>query len=139
VVIFPHPDRRFVLDKTNVQQDKRQNPSKIIPSTCSESLYHQQATTLLALLCVKASVGVGSFLDTSHNANTIIVSTRVGHTSRGPNRPRVFNAVWASNKVSASELKVSVLDCPAVPLGIFGGRLSAGGISNLTLTCLISV
>lgn len=94
---------------------------------------------MLALLGVQATVGVGSTFDTSGNTNTVTVSSRVGHTSRGPNRPRGFNAVWASNKVTASKLQVSILDCPAFPLGVPGGGLSAGGISNLTLPCLMLV
>ena len=86
------------------------------------------------LLSVKASIGVGSLLDMSSNANTATVATRIGDTSRCPNRPRIVNAVWASNEVTAIKLKVAVLNSPAVPLGVLGSGLSTSGVSDLALS-----
>lgn len=86
------------------------------------------------LLSVKASIRVGSPLDTSSNANTVTVATRVSNTSGCPNRPRIVNALWAGDEVTASKLKVAVLDSPAISLGILRGGLSTGGVSDLTLS-----
>lgn len=73
------------------------------------------------LLSVKASIRVGSLLDTSSNANTVTITPGVSNTSGCPNRPRIVHAVWAGDEVTASKLKVAVLDSPAISLGILLG------------------
>jgi hypothetical protein len=87
----------------------------------------------LHLLGVNAAIGVGGLLNARSDADAVLVAARVRDSGRGPDRPGAVNAVGAGNQIIASELQVAVLESPSLTLGVLGGRLSASGVSDLSL------
>jgi len=89
----------------------------------------------LDLLGVQAAVGVGNLLNPGSNANAVFVASRVRNSSGGPDRPSPVDAVGAGNQIVASELQVSIFDCPSLALGVLRSRLGTSSISDLSLAC----
>lgn len=57
-----------------------------------------------AHLRVSAGDGLVALLDTSGDANAVLVATRVGHSSGDPDAVGAANAVGAGNEAAAIEL-----------------------------------
>lgn len=92
------------------------------------------------LLGVNTAVGVRGLLDTSSDADAVLVAAGIGNTRIGPDAPGTVDAVGAGDQVLAGELEVVlVVDCPAGALGVARCGLSAGGVADLTLACRVPV
>jgi hypothetical protein len=99
-----------------------------------------RASSRSHLLGVKTAVRVGNILNTSSDADAVLVAGGVGNAGISPDAPGTVDAVGAGDQVLAAELEVVlVVDGPTLALGVLRGGLSAGGVADLTLACRVPV